>query len=350
MMKYTESKEKSGEYLRMVLPLMSKHSAAFTPLSYAVWYESVAGMNKPLKAAIDELTRNDALLDGVAIGALYEKYIADFDEGAAQRLKAGFEAALAHLNHSASEAGDHATHFSQSLEKLSASIKDSGSESAQGDAINTILKDTQLMQGAIGSLAQQLEDSQQKIELLRGEVEKAREDALADGLTSLLNRRGFDIAIAECIAEAGEQGKVLSVLMADIDHFKKVNDTYGHLFGDKVIRAVAKTLKDNIKGRDSAARYGGEEFVIILPDTPLEGARCVAERIRSTIEASRIRRTDTNTELAQITVSFGVTEYRDGESSEEVVERADGALYLSKTGGRNRVTVASASEPATSAP
>jgi len=340
IMKYTESIEKSGEYLRLVLPLMAKHAAAFHPVTYAVWYEYVAGINKPLKAAIDELTRNGSLLDEAAIVGLYQKFISDFDEEAAQRLRTGFQAVLANISQSATEAGDQAVQFSQALEQMNADLSSSPPVPASTSVIGNLLIDTRQMQGAIGSLSQQLEESQHKIELLREEVEKAREDALSDGLTGLTNRRGFDLALASGIASAGEQGQTLSLLMTDIDHFKQVNDTYGHLFGDKVIRAVAKTLKENIKGKDTAARYGGEEFVVLLPDTPLEGARCVAERIRSTIEASRIRRADTNQEMAKITVSFGVAIYHAGESASAFVERVDSAMYASKTGGRNRVTVA----------
>jgi diguanylate cyclase len=128
--------------------------------------------------------------------------------------------------------------------------------------------------------------------------------------------------------------------MTDIDFFKKVNDTYGHVFGDKVIRVVAQTLKDNVKGKDLAARYGGEEFVILLQDTPANGARILAERIRTAVENGRIRRAGNDESIAKITISLGVASYRAGESASDFIERADKALYESKIQGRNRVTVA----------
>ncbi len=107
-----------------------------------------------------------------------------------------------------------------------------------------------------------------------------------------------------------------------------------------MIRAIAKILKDNVKGKDTAARYGGEEFVILLPETPLEGARSLAEKIRQMVEASRVKRTDSNETVARVTVSLGVACYRAGESASEFVERADRALYDSKNLGRNRVSLA----------
>ncbi|MBI5108197.1 MAG: GGDEF domain-containing protein, partial [Rhodocyclales bacterium] len=129
-------------------------------------------------------------------------------------------------------------------------------------------------------------------------------------------------------------------LMADIDHFKQVNDTYGHVFGDKVLRAVAQILQDNVKGKDTAARYGGEEFIVLLPDTPLEGARQLAERIRGIVERCRIKRSGDQGAVANIMVSLGAASLRGGERATDFIARADAALYTSKTSGRNRVTVA----------
>lgn len=126
--------------------------------------------------------------------------------------------------------------------------------------------------------------------------------------------------------------------MADIDHFKKCNDSYGHLFGDKVLRNVGQVLKKMVKGQDTAARVGGEEFVVFLPDTPIEGAAMLAEHIRATIAAGRISAAN-QTEAGQITISLGVTDFRLGDSIESFLTRADKALYASKANGRNRVTV-----------
>ena len=128
--------------------------------------------------------------------------------------------------------------------------------------------------------------------------------------------------------------------MADIDHFKQVNDTYGHVFGDKVIQAVATILKHNVKGKDTAARYGGEEFVVLLPDTPIEGAHQLAENIRSLVASARVRKSMEDWAPAGFSVSLGVANYRVGESVADFIARADAALYASKSAGRNRVTVA----------
>ncbi len=341
-MKYSDSIEKSAEYLRLALPLMSKQAAALHPVSYAVWYEYVAGRNAALKAHIDDVMQGGLLLDEGVTHELFHKHIAELDHDLAQRVSEGFQKVMADMSHSASQAGDHAHQFGSVLDQLSEDLAESLPGAGLGEGMDTLREQTRNMQGAVATLKGRLDDSRREIETLRQEVAKAREDALADGLTGLINRRGFDMALGKSLAarETAEAGP--SLLIVDIDFFKRVNDSYGHLFGDKVIRAVAQILKDNVKGKDTAARYGGEEFVILLPDTPLDGARFVAEKIRAMVERCRIKRADNKETVANVTVSLGAACYRGGESANDFVARADSALYASKQQGRNRVTLAGA--------
>jgi diguanylate cyclase len=333
-MKYSDSIEKSAEYLRMALPLMSKQAAGLHPVSYAVWYEYVAGRNAKLKARIDDAMKEGVLLDEEGTHSLFQEHIAELDHELAQRVSEGFQKVMADMSQSASQAGDRANKFGRVLDKWS-------EDSAMGAAIgvDALREETRDMQGAVATLKSRLDESKREIEQLRQEVAKAREDALADGLTGLVNRRGFDIALNEILSDRHADEAGPSLLIVDIDHFKKVNDNYGHLFGDKVIRAVAQILKDNVKGKDTAARYGGEEFVVLLPDTPLSGARFVAEKIRATVERCRIKRADNKETVANVTVSLGVACYDGKESGNEFVARSDAALYQSKNNGRNRVTM-----------
>jgi diguanylate cyclase len=136
------------------------------------------------------------------------------------------------------------------------------------------------------------------------------------------------------------QGAPPSLVMLDIDHFKSVNDTHGHLIGDRVIRFVAQVLEKNIKGKDTAARYGGEEFTVLLPETPATGAKSVAESIRKAVANAQLVRADNKKPLGQITISAGVATFAAGEDVMEFINRADQALYRSKNEGRNRVSVA----------
>jgi diguanylate cyclase len=339
MMNYRETVDQSAEYLRLALPLMARQQAAMNPLSYAIWYEYVAGINKPLKVAIDQLTKDGARLDAAATADLFQKYIADVDEQIEQRLSTGFEKVLADMAQSAAHAEGHADNFGKELAQWSEALEDGAAD--QGE-VDKLLSGTREMQGAIATLKERLDDSQNEIQTLRQEVDQAREEALTDGLTGLVNRRGFDLALGACLSAVSSPEQRPCLLIADIDHFKQVNDSYGHLFGDKVISSIAKILKANIKGRDTAVRYGGEEFVVLLPETSLDGARALAEKIRSMIAQSRVRRADNRQDIGQITVSLGVASYCCGETASMFIERADSALYVSKNQGRNRVTVAAA--------
>lgn len=131
-----------------------------------------------------------------------------------------------------------------------------------------------------------------------------------------------------------------ALLLADIDHFKWINDAHGHLLGDKVLRAVGRILNENSKRRDLVGRWGGEEFTLLLVRTPLQGARAVAEQIRAAVAGLRIRKID-GTELAgEVTVSLGVAFAERAEDFENMMHRADAALYSAKRQGRNRVCIA----------
>jgi diguanylate cyclase len=131
-----------------------------------------------------------------------------------------------------------------------------------------------------------------------------------------------------------------AVMMVDIDRFKAVNDEHGHLLGDKVLRAVAHVLGTNIKGRDVAARLGGEEFAVLLPDTSQSGATSLGRQICSLVAHGRIKRSDGQGTIGQVTVSIGVAVAQENEPLEKLLERADEALYRAKRAGRNRVEVA----------
>jgi len=164
--------------------------------------------------------------------------------------------------------------------------------------------------------------------------------ALTDPLTGLHNRRGLE-GRAEAIHFRPGGGPVSQVwIMADIDHFKRVNDTYGHEAGDEVLKAVAEALRSTARGADLVARFGGEEFVLVLPDTSAELAVRIAERLRLAIEALS---TDVGGQVIRVTASFGVAQRAAQDSQLEVLERADAALYSSKKDGRNRVTMSAPS-------
>jgi len=169
--------------------------------------------------------------------------------------------------------------------------------------------------------------------------DQAKALANVDGLTGSYNRRFFEARITEELERAGRYGKQLAVVMLDIDHFKRLNDEFGHLLGDEVLRQVSALFRSQLRKVDFVCRYGGEEFVLLLPETSGEDALAVAEKVRRVIEAHSFPGVP-----RPVTISMGVAESpTHGLTRDEVVKAADLALYASKQGGRNRVTAATAS-------
>ncbi len=165
---------------------------------------------------------------------------------------------------------------------------------------------------------------------------KLADAAVRDVLTGAFNRRRFEERFDDEVRRAERYGRGLSLILLDIDHFKDVNDRLGHPFGDEALREVAARCSFVIRSTDALCRYGGEEFCVILPETGIVPAAALAERLRQACGAEPVRRLGLERAL---TISLGVTEWRPGDSPEDLVSRADGALYAAKRGGRNRVEI-----------
>jgi len=187
-------------------------------------------------------------------------------------------------------------------------------------------------------LQQSLQEQQRMAEQLRDLNRQLEQQATTDGLTHLPNRRAFDEALVRELARAQRQTHPLSLLLLDVDHFKKFNDTHGHQAGDLVLQEVGRCLQDQVRTADFPARYGGEEFVVVLPFTPADRALIAAERVRAAIEHLAI---DWNSQRLRVTVSLGCAELGphapDGPA---LIKQADDALYRAKEQGRNRVVLA----------
>lgn len=156
-----------------------------------------------------------------------------------------------------------------------------------------------------------------------------------DGLTQVYNRRYFDEALEREVNRARRYDRILSLIAFDIDHFKRVNDTHGHLVGDHLLRSIAAAVKPRLRREDIFARTGGEEFAVLLPEIPIDGARTTAEKIRSIVQASPLTYEHA---VISCTVSLGLAMLRDEDAAaEELYKRADSCLYEAKQAGRNRI-------------
>jgi diguanylate cyclase (GGDEF)-like protein len=182
-----------------------------------------------------------------------------------------------------------------------------------------------------------LETMHGTLKAVRGRLAEASEHALTDSLTCLANRRGFDQRLAQHLQESDRYGQCTSLLLLDLDHFKVVNDRYGHAAGDAVLREVARTVAQRVRGIDVCARYGGEELAVVMPQTPLARAAEAAERLRKAIEDLELSAGD---QRFRVTVSIGVASYPEScGTQDELFGVADRELYEAKRSGRNRVKV-----------
>jgi diguanylate cyclase len=230
-----------------------------------------------------------------------------------------------------------ASNYSENLADMSQKISSAKDREGLRSIVESLVETTNDMQRTNNSLEQKLTASKQEINQLQENLETVRTESLTDPLTGVANRKFFDETLSRAISDANAHGEPFSLLMVDIDHFKTFNDNYGHQTGDQVLRLVASSLKQNVKGQDIAARYGGEEFAVVLPNTQLRSALTVADHIRRAAMSKELMKRSTGQHLGRITVSVGVATVHKGDTAQTLIERADACLYSAKRNGRNRV-------------
>lgn len=227
--------------------------------------------------------------------------------------------------------------FSVALDRAKEDLHESLKTEQVRIIVSYLMIENERMKARTADLQASLENSQRQIERLKTNLATAEAQGVSDPLTGLKNRRGFDVILSSLVATSRAGNQPLSLILADIDHFKAINDRYGHPAGDDVLRWFARILSGNVKGRDTVARYGGEEFAVILPATPLENACRVAAHIKAQLEQQVWQKPGAPNTLLRVTASFGVAQLAEGEGTSSLVSRADARLYDAKTSGRNRV-------------
>jgi diguanylate cyclase len=213
------------------------------------------------------------------------------------------------------------------------------------EAIAALRAANRRMEDKSSELSEELEAARREIFTLRETVEEVERLALLDPLTQVGNRRFFDQTLKTDMAACVASGADLCLALADIDRFKAINDKFGHVVGDHLLKAFAEMLTSRAKGRGKAARYGGEEFALLFPGVPLPEARRIIESLRRDLEAKRWVVGPNEQPLGLVTASFGLAKLAPGESAESFVHRADFRLLHAKAHGRNRVVAEDPSAP-----
>ena len=337
--RYRQTREESAELLRGVLGKLASHAAVFTPFAFAVWYEYLAGINPRLKAALDERSRRGPL-DDLAMCRLYRQHVAEVDPSEAERVGDGVERVMLTIADSAASTSQTTQDYGEQLAALERSLV-SGEPEELAPRLNAALAATRQVTDSLEALRRAAVGGQQELRDLREQLERYRVEAVTDSLTRLLNRKGFDEQMETVLSQRPPQGTDHWLIIFDIDHFKRINDTHGHLVGDSVLQTLGDILRRATDGIDGAcARYGGEEFAILLRATTRTSAAQLAQSICALCRTTRVRNRSTQEIITTVTVSAGVAAWQPGERASDLIACADAALYRSKEMGRDRVTVA----------
>lgn len=317
---------------------MSALDIPVTPENYTVWYEYFAQTNLDLNRAIDGFLANKVVFTKEVNTSLYKNFIQEKSPEVIENVQIETQILINSLI-------SKITQLNQGTEAFSSTLADFGLQLQTKPDVCTL---NQLVDGVIDEMQSLLVNNQtmeqslsamgQEVQNLKTEMENLSLAAMTDQLTSLHNRRAYEIAIQDHIHRAEQQHTRCSLLLIDIDRFKVFNDNYGHQVGDKVLAYVALALKQCVRGDDFVARYGGEEFVVLLPNTHFHDALQVAETLRERISERRLAiGKDKKLSLGAITVSIGLASLQEGDDADTLFSRADKALYEAKSDGRNCV-------------
>lgn len=308
---------------------MSRHGVPPNPDNFSIWFRYAARSSAELNKTIDVLISNRKTFDEqtnrdlVSICLLgghradLSDTVRDLVNSARGMLTSAIDDQNAHI---------------LALEGFAVQASEDDPKSMISKLVDELLKASSRATTLEAGFAR----TSRELDKVRESLARSDQSARTDALTGLSNRRGLDEELRAAQVRAMESGSPLSVLLMDIDHFKRFNDTYGHQVGDQVLRLAAGVFKEQLRDSDFPARYGGEEMIGVLENTKLDAARAIAERIRRKISERKMTKRSTGEGLGIISVSIGVAEFRPGEPIGDLIERADRALYQAKRTGRNR--------------
>jgi len=330
--------ERTMAFAEIALGQIKALGQSATPRNYEIWYTYATGYSPALNQHINEILSRNGGLTETDIEQVFEAYLSpsrltERIDKVGDQVMGEIEQVMAMIDAAAGSANS----YTESLADMSEKIDQSKDREGLRSIVESLVKTTKEMEESNQKLEARLNASKQEIHDLQQNLEAVRTENLTDPLTQLSNRKVFDTAIAQAIADAQDRNEPLSLLMTDIDHFKTFNDNYGHLTGDQVLRLVAMSVKQNVKGQDTAARYGGEEFAVVLPNTVLRSAITVADHIRRAVMTKELMKRSTGEHLGRVTISIGVATLKKGDTVQSLIERSDYCLYAAKRHGRNRV-------------
>jgi len=336
---HADEHERTMAFAEIALGQIKALRQPATPRNYEIWYAYATGYHPSMNQKINDLLHQqngaltDADLDQVYQDFLSPTRLSDRIDTVGSQVKGEIEQVMAMIDAAAGSANS----YTESLADMSEKLGNSKDREGLRAIVESLVQTAKEMEVSNQKLEERLNASKQEINDLQVNLEAVRTESLTDPLTQLANRKYFDTSLEHAIADARAKNEPLSLMMTDIDHFKNFNDSFGHLTGDQVLRLVALSVKQNVKGQDTAARYGGEEFAIVLPNTVLRSAITVADHIRRAVMTKELMKRSTGEHLGRVTISIGVATLHKGDTIQALIERTDTCLYAAKRHGRNRV-------------
>ena len=321
-----------------VLELLERAQVPPLPAFYKLLYDYVAGVQGLFASRVGDILAEGERGGGAVRAQLYAEFVEPYEN--TEALDHAIERITERLRTLDLLIGE-STRASQAQ---SASLKHASAQFADKHVDEKLLRDwvgrlqatNQGMRRANAALAMELDAAKVELETTHIEIQQSKASMARDPLTGLANRAGLDAALSRILDEHAQDGN-LACAVVDIDHFKSLNDRYGHQVGDEVLRVVSRALLISVRQADLVGRPGGDEFLVIFPDTDLPTAQVVADRIRTAIVESDLRAVLGSGVLGGISASIGVASFQPGDTITRLVERADRCLYAAKRSGRNRV-------------
>jgi len=338
-MKSSTVEELDVEYAAFVgqraAALMSQLRIPQTPANYAIWFNYCQGVSPSLKRAIDDLFDKHAEFDASTRAALIEKFgQGDEPAGISREVSERMGSLMQNAEHLLQTA---ITDNRDQLRAVSQVAGEIGVSADPAEVIECLVAELSKSVSRATQLERNFVEASQELKEIKVSLDDAETRARTDGLTGLPNRIALEEFFQRARTSSAESGRPLSMLLLDVDHFKRFNDQYGHGVGDEVLRLIAKLLQERIRDKGLPVRYGGEELMVVLRDHDLRQGAAFGEAIRKSISECKITRRSTGETLQNITVSVGVAQWQPPDSMADLIERCDRALYRAKHAGRNQV-------------
>lgn len=337
-MHYDHDIKDSETYALASFQEMKKNSVPYNPVNFSVWYNFHARVNPELVSRMENMIAARERISEEQSIALFEEFVSGEILNESRKISEKLEIIAREITDNLEKTDKTSGNYVGQIETLQGDLSSAQSIGDADNVVNMILSASRKVTSEIKALRENARQHQGEMDALRQELASTRDESRTDPLTGIANRRQFDERLVQFCNVSSKSNEPFSLVMGDIDNFKKFNDQFGHQAGDQVLSLVGQKLQQNVKGKDLVARYGGEEFAFLLPNTPLSDAISFADSIRKLICENKVSLTGSEKCERTITMSFGVAQFDLHETPNSLIERADKNLYLSKDAGRNTVS------------